>query len=121
MEALHTLHMEIVARLKQVRLKEEQNYPMKTILPKVGDAVLFCNHHKTGFAPTFLHGYRVVKKTDASNYLIKHAVTGQSSQVHLKDLIVSPMIRQVLNNLPPMETFCRYGKYTNCPQMALKA
>ena len=120
LEALHTLHMEIAARLKQARLKEEWKYPMKTILPKVGDADLFCNHQKTGFEPTFLHGYSVVKNIDDSNYLIKHAVTGQTSQVHLKDLIVSPMIRQVLNNLPPMETFGRYGKYANCPQMALK-
>ena len=76
LEALCTLHMEIVARLKQARLKEEWNYPMKTILPKVGDAVLSCNHQKTGFAPTFLPGYRVIKKIDDSNYLIKHAVTG---------------------------------------------
>ena len=36
LEALHTLHMEIVARLKQARLKEEGNYPTKTILPKCG-------------------------------------------------------------------------------------
>ena len=93
---------------------------MKTILPKVGDAVLFHNHQKTRFAPTFLPGYRVIKKIDDRNYLIKHAVTCQTSQVHLKDLIVSPMIKQVLDNLPPMETFGRYGKYTNCPQIALK-
>ena len=119
LEALCTLHMEIAARLKQARLKEEWNYPTKTVLPKVGDGVLFCNHQKTGFAPTFLPGYRVIKKIDDSNYLIKHAVTGQTSQVHLKDLIVSPKIRQVLNKLPPMETFGRYGKYANCPQMAL--
>ena len=120
LEALHTLHMEIAARLKQARLKEEWNYPMKTILPKVGDAILFHNHQKTGFAPSFLPGYRVIKKIDDSNYLIKHAVTGLTSQVHLKDLIVSPMIRQVLDNLPCMETFGRYVKYANCPQMALK-
>ena len=117
---LHTLHMEITARLKQDRLKEKWNYPKKTFLPKVAGAVLFHNHPKTGFAPTFLPGYRVIKKIDDSNYLIKHAVTGQTSQVHLKVLIVSPMIRQVLNNQPPMETFGRYGKYANCPQMALK-
>ena len=120
LEALHNLHMEIEARLKQARLKEARNYPTNTILPKVGDAVLFCNHQKTGFAPTFLPGYRVVKKIDDSNYLIKHAISGQTSQVHLKDLIVSPMIRHVLHNLPPVETFSRYGKYANCPQMALK-
>ena len=120
LQALPILHMEIAARLKQARIKEEQNYPMKTIFPKVGDVVLFCNQQKTVFAPTFLPGYRVIKKIDDSNYLIKHAVTGQTSQVHLKDLIVSPMIRQVLNNLPPMETFGRYGKYVNCPQIALK-
>ena len=76
-----------------------------------------CNHQKTGFAPTFLPGYRVIKKIDDSNYLIKHVGTGQTSQVYLKDLIVSPMIRQVLDNLPSMETFGRYGKYANCPQM----
>ena len=115
LEALHTLHIKIAARLKQARLKEKWNYPMKTILPKVGDAILFHNQQKTGFAPTFLPGYRVIKKIDDSNYLIKHAVTGQMSHVHLKDLIASPMIRQVLDNLPPMETFSRYGKYANCP------
>ena len=72
------------------------------------------------FVPTFLPGYRVVKKINDSNYLIKHAITGQTSQVHLKDLIISQMIRQVLHNLPPVEALGRYGKYANCPQMALK-
>ena len=76
LEALHALHMEIAARLKQARLKEEQKYPTNTILPKVGDAVLFCNHQKMGCVPTFLPGYRVVKKIDDSNYLIKHVITG---------------------------------------------
>ena len=70
--------------------------------------------------PTFLPGYRVVKKIDDSNYLVKHAITGQTSQVHLKDLIISLMIRQVLHNFPLVQTFGRYGKYANCPQMALK-
>ena len=41
------------------------------------------------------------------------------SQVHIKDLIVSPMVRQGLHNLPPGKTFGRYGKYINCPQMTL--
>ena len=54
LEALHTLHMEIAARLKQARWKEEHKYPTSTVLPKVGDAVLFQNHQKTGFSPTFL-------------------------------------------------------------------
>ena len=120
LEALHTLHMEIAARLKQARQKEEHKYPTSTVLPKVGDAVLFRNHQKTGFSPTFLPGYRVVKKINDSNYVIKHTITGRSSQVHLKDLIVSPMIRQVLDNIPPVETFGWFGKYANCPQMALK-
>ena len=120
LEALHILHMEIAARLKQARQKEECKYPTSTALPKVGDAVLFQNHQKTGFSPTFLPGYRVVKKINESNYVIKHTITGQSSQVHLKDLIVSPMIRQVLDNIPPVETFGQFGKYANCPQMALK-
>ena len=75
--------------------KRSRKLPYKHNLPKVGDAILFHNHQKTGFAPTFLPGYRVVKKIDDSNYLIKHVITGQTSQVHLKDLIVSPMIRQV--------------------------
>ena len=120
LEALHTLHMEIAARLKQARQKEECKNPTSTVLPKVGDAVLFWNHQKTGFSPTFLPGYRVVKKINDSNYVIKHTITGWSSQVPLKDLIVSPMIRQVLDNIPPVETFGRFGKYANCPQMALK-
>ena len=46
--------------------------------------------------------------------------TGRSSQVHIKDLIVSPMIRQVLDHLPPAESFGRYGKFANCPKMALR-
>ena len=112
--------MQIAARLKQARQKEERNHPTKTVVPKVGDAVLFHNHQKTGFASSFLPGYRVVKKIDDSNYLIKHAITGRMSQVHIKYLIVSPMNRQVLHNLSPAETFGRYGKYANCPQMALK-
>ena len=120
LEALHTLHMEIGARLKQARLKKARNYPTNTISPKVGDAVLFCNHQKTGFAPTFIPRFRVVKKIDDSNYFIKHVITSQTSQVPLKDQIVSPMIRQVLYNLPPVETFGRYGKYANCPKIALK-
>ena len=120
LEALHTLHMEIAVRLKQARQKEECKYPTSTVLPKVGDAVLFRNHQKTGFSPTFLPGYRVVKKINDNNYVIKHTITGRSSQVHLKDLIVSPMIRQVLDNIPPVETFGWFGKYANCPQMALK-
>ena len=41
LEALHTLHMEIAAKLKQARQKEEHKYLTSTVLPKVGDAVLF--------------------------------------------------------------------------------
>ena len=55
-----------------------------------------------------------------TNYIIKNTVNGLTSQAHLKDLIVSPMIYQVLDNMPPTETFGRNGKYTNFPQMALK-
>ena len=117
LEALCAVHMQRAARLKQTMQKEEKNYPTKTVLPKVRDTVLFHNHQKTGFASSFLPGCRVVKKIDYSNYLIKHAITGRTSQVHIKDLNVSPMIRQVLHNLQPLETF---GRYANCPQMTLR-
>ena len=30
------------------------------------------------------------------------------------------MIQQVLENMPPAETFGHYGKYGNCPQMTQK-
>ena len=50
-----------------------------------------------------------------------NTVSGRSSQVHVKDLIVSPMICQVLQNIPPIETFGHYGKYANCPKMAQKS
>ena len=112
--------MQIAARLKQARKKEEKNCPTKTILPKVRDAILFHNHQKTSFASSFLPGYRVVKKIDDTNYLIKHAITGKTSQVHIKDLIVSSTIRQVLHNLPSAGKFGRYCKYADCHQMALK-
>ena len=98
----------------------ERTYTGKSPLPKVGDAILFRNHNKTGFASNFLPGYHVVQKIDDSNYVIKHTIFGQTSQVHIKDLIVSPMIWQVLENMPPAETFGCYGKYANCPQMAQK-
>ena len=76
LEALHILHMEIAARLKQARQKEECKYLTSTVLPKVGDAVLFQNHQKRRFSHTFLPGYRVVKKINDSNYVIKHTITG---------------------------------------------
>jgi len=112
--------MQVAARLQQARQKEARDYASKTTLPKVGDAVLFKNHHKVGFGSNFLPGYRVVQKIDDCTYVIKHTVSGKTSQVHIKDLIVSPMIRQVLNNFPPAESFGRAGKYANCPQTALK-
>ena len=83
-------------------------------------AVLFRNHNKTGFAFNFLPGYHVVKKIDNSHYVIKHTISCQTRQVHIKDLIVSPMIRQVLDNMPHAEIFGCYGKYSNCSQMAQK-
>ena len=101
--------------------KAAQAYSGKSTLPKVGDAGFFCNNAKTGFTSNFLQGYRVVKKINDNNYVIKHTITGRTSQVHIKDLIVSPMICQVLDHVPPTETFGPYGKYANCPQMASKA
>ena len=100
--------------------KNQINSTLGKTLPKIGDAVLFRNHSKTGFSPNFLPGYRVVKIINDANYVIKHMTTGQSSQVHIRDLIVSPMIRQVLDHLPPAESFGRYGKFANCPKMALR-
>ena len=100
--------------------KTDKQYSGKNTLPKIGDAVLFRNHSKTDFSPNFLPGYHVVKIINDANYVIKHMTTGRSSQVHIKDLIVSPMIRQVLDHLPPVESFGRYGKFANCPKMALR-
>ena len=121
LEQLHKFHMEVAMRLHAARKKAAQTYSGKSTLPKVGDAVLFRNHAKTGFVSNFLQGYRVVKKINDNNYVIKHTITGRTSQVHIKDLIVSPMICQVLDHVPPAEAFGCYGKYANCPQMALKA
>ncbi len=112
--------MSTAMRLKQARQKDARDYDRHQPLPAVGDAVLFKNHAKSGFAATFLPGYRVVKKIDDSNYVIKHAVTGRTSQVHLKDLVLSPMLRQALSFLPPEDTFGRFGKYANCPEMVIK-
>ena len=92
LELLHALHMQIATQLLNACKKVEKNYSGKNPLPKVGDAVLFRNHNKTGFSSNFLPGYRVVKKINDNNYIIKHTITGQTSQVHIKDLIVSPMI-----------------------------
>ena len=120
LEALYTFQMQVAARLEKARQKEKKDFASNTVLPKVGDAVLFKNHNKTGFAANFLSGYRVVKKINDSNYVIKNSVTGKTSQVHVRDLIVSPMIRQVLNTFPPEATFGRTGKFANCPQVALR-
>ena len=101
-------------------LKVERTYTGKSPLPQVEYAVLFRNHNKTGLASNFLPGYCVVQNIYDSNYVIKHTISGQTSHVHLKDLIVSSIILQVLENMPPAETFGHYGKYANCPQMAQK-
>ena len=116
LEALHQANMMTAMQLREHRNKEARDYSTHT-LPKVGDAVLFKNHAKTGLDPKFLPGYRVVKAIDDSNYIIKHTVTGHTSQVHVRDIVVSPMIRQVLSKMPPVETFGRKGKYANCPQV----
>ena len=115
LEQLHSFHMRVAVRLHEARKKSDKQYSGKTTLPKIGDAVLFRNHSKTGFSPNFLPGYRVVKIINAANYVIKHMTTGRSSQVHIRDLIVSPMIRQVLDHLPPAESFGRYGKFAKLP------
>ena len=120
LEALHTMHMDIAVRLSHARRKDVDDQAKPQKLPAVGDAVLLRNHSKTGWAANFLPGYRVVKVIDKNNYVVKHSITGRTSQVHLKHLIVQPMVRQVLNNLPPVETFGRMGKYPNCPQLAAK-
>ena len=121
LEALHCFYMQIATRLQNAHEKVKHNCSKKGTLPKVGDAVLFRNHNKTGFSSNFLPGYHVVQKINDSNYVIKHTVSGRSSQVHIKDLIVSPMICQVLQNIPPIETFGHYGKYANCSKMAQKS
>ena len=120
LEAMHAFRMQITSRLKQARQKETTKTTDKSALPKVGDAVLFRNHNKTSFTPRFLPGYRIVRKIDDKNYVIQHSINGHHSQVHIKDLIVSPMIRQVLDTFPPEETFGRVGKYANCPKVALR-
>ena len=120
LEQLHAFHMRVATQLHEARKKIDKWYSGKDTLPKVGDAVLFHNHSKTGFSPNFLPGYQIVKILNDSNYVIKHMTTGCTSQVHIKDLIVSPMIRQGLNHIPLAESFGRYGKFANCPQMALK-
>ena len=110
----------MVVCIKHIERKIGNTQVKLSSLPKVGDAVLFRNHNKTDFTSNFLPGYWVVKKTDDSNFVNKNTVNGQTSQVHLKDLIVSAMIPQVLDNMPSTETFGRYSKYANCPHMALK-
>ena len=112
--------MQIALRLQKAHEKAKHDYSEKGILPKVADAVLFRNHNKTVFSSNFLSGYHVVKKINNSTYIIKHTVSGRTSQVHINYLIVSPMIRHVLQNIPPVETFSHYGKYANCPQMTQK-
>ena len=120
LEQLHSFHMRVAVGLHEARKKSDKQYSGKNTLPKIGDAVLFRNHSKTGFSPNFLPGYCVVKIINDANYVIKHMTTGRSSQVHIRDLIVSPMIRQVLDHLPPAESFGHYGKFANCPKMALR-
>ena len=100
LEALYCLYMQIALRLQKACEKAKHDYSEKGILPKVGDAVLFRNHNKTGFSSNFLSGYHVVQKINDSTYIIKHTVSSRTSQVHIKDLIVSPMICQVLQNIP---------------------
>ena len=112
--------MQIALRLQKACEKAKHDYSEKGILSKVGDAVLFRNHNKTGFSSNFLSGYHVVQKINDNNYIIKHTISGRTSQVHIKDLILSPRICQVLQNIPPVETVGHYGKYANCPQMTQK-
>ena len=50
---------------KQNRTFQER----RALFQKVGDAVLFRNHNKTGFSPNF-PGCQVVQKIDDSNYVI---------------------------------------------------
>lgn len=120
LEAMHTCHMETVMSLKAARQKPDRVYADK-VLPKVGDAVLFKNHSKSSFDSNFVPGYRVIQKIDDNTYVIKHSISGKQSQVHLRDLVISPIAHQVLDTLPPIETFGRVGKFANCPQLALKS
>ena len=76
LESLHCFHMQMATRLLNACKKVERTYTGKSPLPKVGDAVLFGNHNKTGFASNFLPGYCVVQKIDDSNYVIKHTISG---------------------------------------------
>ena len=113
--------MRVAVQLHEARKRKNREFSGKDTLPKVVDAVLFHNHNKTGFSSNFLPGYRVVKVINDSNYVIKHMTSGRTSQVHIKDLILSPMIHQVLDHMLPAECFGHYGKFANCPQLALKA
>ena len=63
--------MRVATRLHEVRKKNDKQYSGKTTLPKIGDAVLFRNHNKTGFSPNFLPGYHVVQIINDANYVIK--------------------------------------------------
>ena len=76
LEQLHSFHMRVAVRLHEARKKSDKQYSGKNTLPKIGDAVLFRNHSKTGFSPNFLPGYRVVKIINDANYVIKHMTTG---------------------------------------------
>ena len=118
LQELHKMHMQIAVRLQKARQKAQIDDQKVACMPQVGDAVLIRNHHKTGLYSNFLPGYRVVEVVGKNNFVVKHTVSGKTSQLHLRDIIVSPMIRQVLQNLPPEDTFGRRGKFANCPQMA---
>ena len=72
---------------------------------------------KQAFHPTSCLVIVLFRKSMTATMSLNTQSLVEAVKFHIKDLIVSPMIHQVLQNIPPIETFGHYGKYANCPKM----
>ena len=73
LEALYCLYMQIALRLQKAHEKAKHDYSENSILPEVGDPVLFQNHNKTGFSSIFLSGYCYVTTMSNCSHMSKES------------------------------------------------